>query len=46
MREGTEDYELLMESARRTPERTEALARKVMPAFTDYVHNVAQFRKF
>ncbi len=46
MREGIEDYELLMESARRAPERTDALARKVMPAFTDYVRDVAQFRKF
>ncbi len=45
MREGIEDYELLMESARRLPERTDALARKVMPAFTDYVRDVAQFRK-
>jgi Domain of unknown function (DUF4091) len=46
MREGIEDYELLMESARRAPERTDALARMVMPAFTDYVRDVAQFRKF
>jgi hypothetical protein len=46
MREGIEDYELLMESARRMPERTDALARTVIPAFTDYVRDVAQFRKF
>ncbi len=46
MREGIEDYELLMESARRAPERTDALARTVIPAFTDYVRDVAQFRKF
>ena len=46
MREGIQDYELLMESARRAPERTDALARTVIPAFTDYVRDVAQFRKF
>ncbi len=46
MREGIEDYELLMESARHAPERTDALARMVMPAFTDYVRDVTQFRKF
>jgi hypothetical protein len=46
MREGIEDYELLMESARRAPERTDALARTVMPAFTDYIRDVSQFRKF
>jgi hypothetical protein len=46
MREGIEDYELLMESARYAPERTDALARRVMPGFTDYVRDVNQFRKF
>ena len=46
MREGIEDYELLMESARRAPERTDAMARTVIPAFTDYVRDVAQFREF
>jgi hypothetical protein len=46
MREGIEDYELLMESARHAPERTDALARTVMPAFTDYVRDVTQFREF
>ncbi len=46
MREGIEDYELLMESARHAPERTDALARTVMPAFTDYIRDVSQFRKF
>ena len=46
MREGIEDYELLMESARRVPERTDALARTVMPTFTDYVRDATQFRKF
>jgi hypothetical protein len=46
MREGIEDYELLMESARHAREPTNALARAVMPGFTDYVRDVAQFRKF
>jgi hypothetical protein len=46
MREGIEDYELLMEAARHAPDRTGALARMVMPSFTDYVRNVAEFRKF
>jgi len=46
MRERIEDYELLMESARYTPERTEALARTVMPAFTDYIRDVSQFREY
>ena len=45
MREGIEDYELLMESTQRAPERTDALARAVMPAFTDYLRDVNQFRK-
>jgi hypothetical protein len=46
MREGIEDYELLMESARYAPERTDALANVVMPAFTEYLHDVNKFRKF
>ena len=46
MREGIEEYELLMESARQARERTNALARAVMPGFTDYVRDVPQFRKF
>ena len=46
MREGIEDYELLMESARRAPERTDALARTVIPTFTEYLRDVKQFRKF
>ena len=46
MREGIEDYELLMESARQDPERTNALAHSVMPAFTDYLRDVGEFRKF
>jgi len=45
MREGIEDYELLMEAARHAPERTDALARTVMPGFTDYMRDVNQFRK-
>jgi hypothetical protein len=46
MREGIEDYELLMEAARHLPDRTDALARMVMPSFTDYVRDVTEFRKF
>jgi len=46
MREGIEDYELLMESARRAPERSDALARKAIPTFTGYVRDVSQFRNF
>jgi hypothetical protein len=46
MREGIEDYELLAESAKRAPERTDALARKVIPTFTGYVRDVNQFRNF
>ena len=45
MREGIEDYELLMESARHARAGTDALARAVMPTFTDYLRNVTQFRK-
>ena len=46
MREGIEDYELLMVSAQHAPERTDALVHNVMPTFTDYMHDVSQFRKF
>ena len=46
MREGIEDYELLMEAARDEPKRTDALARTVMPTFTDYVRDTTEFRKF
>jgi hypothetical protein len=46
MREGIEDYELLMEAAWHVPDRTDALARRVMPSFTDYVRDVTEFRKF
>lgn len=46
MREGIEDYELLMASARHAPARADALARTVMLTFTDYLRDVTQFRKF
>jgi hypothetical protein len=46
MREGIEDYELLMEAARHEPQRSDALARTVMPTFTEYLRDVTQFRKF
>jgi hypothetical protein len=45
MREGIQDYELLMAAARHAPERTDALARTVMPTFSDYIRDVTQFRK-
>jgi len=35
-----------MESARRERERTEALARTVLPTLTEYLRDVNQFRKF
>jgi hypothetical protein len=46
MREGIEDYELLMEAAGHVPVRTDALVRTVMPSFTGYLRSVADFRKF
>jgi hypothetical protein len=46
MREGIEDYELLTEAARHQSQRADALARTVMPGFTDYVRDVTEFRKF
>jgi hypothetical protein len=35
-----------MESARHAPKRADALARTVIPAFTEYIRDVNQFRKF
>jgi hypothetical protein len=35
-----------MEAARDEPTRTDALARTVMPTFTDYVRDTTEFRKF
>ena len=46
MREGIEDYELLMEASQHAADRTDALARMVMRSFTDYVRDVTEFRKF
>jgi hypothetical protein len=46
MREGIEDYELLMVAAQRDPERTKALVGKVMPGFTEYVREVPKFRQY
>jgi len=37
---------LVRQSVSRPPERTDAMARTVIPAFTDYVRDVAQFREF
>lgn len=46
MREGIEDYELLMEAAQKDRARTEALVQKVMPGITDYVREVPKFREY
>jgi hypothetical protein len=46
MRQGIEDYELLMAASERSPAEAEALGRKAIPGFTDYVRNVAKFREF
>jgi len=46
MREGIEDYELLMEAARHQSQRADALAPSGDAGFTDYVRDVTEFRKF
>ncbi len=46
MREGIEDYELLMVAAQKDRARTEALVQKVMPGFTEYVRDVPKFRGY
>jgi hypothetical protein len=45
MREGIEDYELLVALSKRDPEKARALAREAIPQFTDYIRGVAAFRK-
>jgi len=45
MLEGIEDYELLKVLAKRDPQQAEALARQAVSTFTDYVRDVAAFRK-
>ncbi|MCX6621884.1 MAG: DUF4091 domain-containing protein, partial [Acidobacteria bacterium] len=45
MRDGIEDYELLVALSKRDPERARRLARQAIPQFTDYVRDVGAFRK-
>ena len=45
MLEGIEDYELLKVLARHDPAQADALARQAVSTFTDYVRDVAAFRK-
>ncbi len=45
MREGIEDYELLVALSKRDPAKAQALATEAIPHFTDYVRDVATFRK-
>lgn len=45
MREGIEDYELLVEMAKRDPEQAGALAKELIPNVLDYKRDVADFRR-
>ncbi len=45
MREGIEDYELLVALSKRDPAKARELAAEAIPHFTDYVRDVATFRK-
>jgi hypothetical protein len=45
MREGIEDYELLVALAKKNPAAADALAREAVPNFTDYVRDAAAFRR-
>ena len=44
MREGIEDYELLVALAKHNPEKAKRLASTAIPNITDYVRSVPQFR--
>jgi hypothetical protein len=44
MREGIEDYELLVALSKRDPGRARRLAEEAIPHFTDYVRDVETFR--
>jgi hypothetical protein len=44
MREGIEDYELLLALSKRDPHKARQLAVEAIPHFTDYIRDVAQFR--
>jgi hypothetical protein len=45
MREGIEDYELLVELGRTSREKADELARTAIPNIDDYVRSVAEFRR-
>lgn len=45
MREGIEEYELLAALAKKDPEKAKKLAEEAIPQFTDYVRDVAAFRR-
>jgi hypothetical protein len=45
MREGIEDYELLVALSKRDPAKARELAAQAIPHFTDYVRDVATFRR-
>ncbi len=44
MRDGVEDYELLIQLRERDPEKAQAIADTVIRSFTDYERDVARFR--
>jgi hypothetical protein len=46
MRDGIEDYELLVALAKKDPETAEALATEVIPHINDYLHDWKAFREF
>ena len=45
MRSGIEDYEMLRALKERDPAATEQIAASAVSSFTDYVRDVATFRK-
>lgn len=45
MREGIEDYEVLLALSKKDPEQAAKLAEEAIPQFTDYVRDVATFRR-
>ena len=45
MREGIQDYELLVALAKKDPAKARALAREAIPEFSDYVRDVRAFRR-
>ncbi|HUJ24203.1 MAG TPA: DUF4091 domain-containing protein, partial [Bryobacteraceae bacterium] len=45
MREGIEDYELLRALSAKDPEKARQIARQAIPGLTDYVRDVAAFRR-